>query len=269
MQHSTNSASEMQNIWAVQEFMAPRTTQFIRNIITVNEILLGWVSLSLEVFIRYDFGERYLGAIRIIMAALMLLAIYILPSSFFFYVGTTPLFITFAILFVAMVVWHRLRMASRHKQGIKWHSYSFGVSLLGELLIRIPSIKFPPTTKNDWILYRFVEPSFFFCLGIVLFPVDLLLGFWLMLASTCLFVKNQLAYYQEYDRILDIIDGQIEADLYNDMTSKNSKRETAGFSIVSPPQGVVLPIHSNNNKPDIASTVAETLSAATALTSSD
>lgn len=220
----------------------------IKFIYTLFMVFLGWISLTLEVFARREFGERYFNPVRIIFAWFTLgfyrfffvlwfsLSNFSIGGSLFgggssFNLGaTTPFFRLFTWGFLIASGAHILRIYLRNKQGIQWHSQSFGISWFSALPL------------DDWKLYRFVEPVAFFIVGLILaIFFDRLLGIWIVLAAGSLFLKNQMAYADLRGRYLDLIDSRIESEFLTSAVHGTPKSETKGFSVMPVPAGTVLP----------------------------
>lgn len=193
--------------------------RFIGIIITY---LLGWTTTTLEVFIRRDFGERYLGWIRLYFA-------YGIMAGFTFisFFSRSTIFLGFLAAFVIVSLIHQLRIFIRNQKGIRWHSMSYGVSWLSFLPV------------NNWLLYRFVEPVLFFTIGATLFTsFDRTTGAWVSIAAFALLVKNTMVYGQARGRYLDMVDAQIEHEYLDDSMNGTPMQQTAGFQMVEVPKAL-------------------------------
>lgn len=214
----------------------------IKTIYTLFMIFLGWNTLTLEVFSRRNFGERYITLLRLVLAWITLstyrfffvlfftLSNFSISGSMFGggpslnLSATTPLFTMFTYGMAACTLFHLGHIFWRNRQGIAWHSQSFGVSWLSFLPI------------DDWKLYRFVEPALFILIGYFLSSgIDRLTGVWLMFAGACLFLKNQMAYAEERGRFLNMIDARIESTHLQEAQQGKPKQETAGFTVMPVP----------------------------------
>lgn len=232
----------------------PRPTVGLLPLPGISEIL-GPFAISLEIFIRKDFGERYLTLTKFIVALLTLWAFRFMyqltrwtvvslsaPESFLF--GTRrgfqlPTFMPlFVCGFIVLCTWHFLRIKQRNGRNEQWYSRSFGISHLDRLLPlfrwweRVPLIG---TEVDNWFLYRFIEPGVFILLGSVLQIIDPILGTWLLISSVALLLKNNTIYAKEREWYLDEIDSQIRATYSAAVTQRKPVQETKGYSVVPVP----------------------------------
>jgi hypothetical protein len=136
--------------------------------------------------------------------------------------------------FIFFSLWHRIEIWDRNREGVHWHSMSFGVSHLrriGELpLVR----SFLPFLRNDWILYCWIEPGLCLAVAVMAIAGDQAIGLWLLTASLALWLKNQLIHSLHRSHVLQLIDSAIEAEYFNDAVEGKPKTETAGFSVSMP-----------------------------------
>lgn len=184
--------------------------------------LLSWATTTLEVFIRRDFGERYLSWIRLYFAYGVMVGF-----TFISFFSQSRMFLNFFAAFVVLSLLHQLRIFIRNRKGIRWHSMSYGVSWLSFLPV------------NNWLLYRFIEPVLFFGIGVAVFTrFDRTTGAWVSIAAVALLVKNTMLYYQVRGRYLDMADGQIENDYFNESMNGAPMRQTAGFQMVQMPKAL-------------------------------
>ena len=201
--------------------MGPKTPDLFKFLFEILNVL----SFSVEVYTRHSFGERYINWLRFIFAMLLLNTImgffrmlYMLPligggiypqmSSLFWY------------SFIGLTLYHLYQIWQRNRRGIAWHSRSFGVSRL----------EFLPL--NDAMLYRFVEPLACIVVSFVLRPFSPFTANWLLISSFCLLIKNNLIFNAARGRVLDVIDGRIEAAVMAGDLEGQDKRKTAGWSQV-------------------------------------
>lgn len=236
--------------------MGPQSMNVLRNLQSLAVILLGFVSVTVEAFIRRDFGSRYWTLLRVV-AAWQVMRFYVLllnlPEIVRMSFGMgRPMrsmadWFTYAFLVLALV--HLFRNWQRHRAGIPWHSQSFGISWLSFLPV------------HDYVLYRFIEPACVLVAGWLLSSVDGPTGGWLVLAGMALFVRNNMTFSMMRDRYLDIIDARIESRYFNEVQSGKPKQQTAGWQVVPIPQGNLF---GDEDEIDISATVRETMQTATA-----
>lgn len=233
----------------------------------VSQLALGWCSTPAEVLIRHSFGERYLTPQRVLMSLYSFQIFgysyniigsvlgFASPANLFndnfdlqtlFANGTHSfLFKLFIWAYVLRCAWHLLEIWRRNLAGVEWHSNSFGISYLEELLpwdlwqtlvSYIPySIVRQALEPTDWKIYCILEPLVGFIAAQVLWRVDGLLGLWMVLSSVSLAAKNMLHYMEFRSRFLNLSDSRIEGQYMQQALQGVNKRETAGFSVVSVP----------------------------------
>lgn len=231
----------------------------LRAIVAIVMIVLGWWSVSLEVFLRRDFGERYMSFIRLFMG-FMIMGLSAGGFQLASLADSNPLsraggflffqFIYFGYMVAAIV--HLVRIQLRNRQGVRWYSMSFGVSWLSFLPVK------------DWLLYRYIEPGLCFLVGLVISLVSGAAGTWVMIAAVALVIKNNIAYNQARAALLDSIDAEIAAQYLIAARQGAPKTETAGFSAVSLPVAIDrdrdgIPDSLQSSVADFARTVQETL----------
>jgi hypothetical protein len=225
------------------ELLFPGTMQFIRTLMTVIIIFLGWFALPLELLTHHRFGDRYLGWFRVSLSFLSVSAVYmgittiaLLPSLMNSNRSSAYLALggIFGIGFWILGLYHLLAIWLRNRSGMIWHSRSNGISLLRYLNIpqAVSLWGFRITWADDWSLMRFFEPLI--CLGVslLLAQVFLPLGGTLIVASVALLLRSNLAYHQLRNRILDMADAQIEAQCFTAALNGASKQKTAGVPVV-------------------------------------
>ena len=218
----------------VPSLLMPEVTAYFRVAAALLMAVLGWFSVTLEVFIRHSFGERYLSLIRVFLAwqALGLAGL----AMFMVFQGNleagidpialgivTPIFLVAAIL---QLFWIQIR----NWRKIQWHSKSFGLSWFHPLIWRW-----------DRLFYRLVEPAVCFLVGLGVMQVEKIapVGGWICFAAVALLVKNNIAFNIERDHMLDISDAKIEAANMEAALAGENKAKTAGFSVVRLPGRMV------------------------------
>lgn len=256
---------------------APQGVNAIKNISNLIFILLGWVSVTVEVFTRHGFGERYLTPLRCIMAWMALRVFLWFPNIERYFrsylnpfAGEEPFLIAqagnlFANAFILMCVVHLIRIWVRNNvEGKSWHSFSFGISNL-DLLIpwleRLPGVR---QGGGDWLLYRIIEPVLVLFFAWIVYKFNGVMGWWFYLGGIALFLRNNLVYSNERSRYLDILDARIESHYFNQLQEMQggnyrSKRETAGYSVVPVPPRILKELRAT----DIEATVAEMMGSVT------
>lgn len=192
------------------------------------------LGVPMQVMLRRDFGERYLSWPRLYFVWGLLIAYFALGTAH----GASPLLTLFALAFVGMSLYHRARIWQRGKQGVLWHSRSFGVSRLTPAIEQLGALlKGTPLEQyvllDRWTLYKWVEPLLCLAIGAATYKIDNVFGLYMLATSAGLLVGAQLAYFEEHGKILDVIDARIEAMHMAGAIEGRPAEETAGFSVVS------------------------------------
>ena len=287
---SRDTREELERIEYIMQYIAPVHVRHVKTAINFIMVILGWLSVTLEVFIRREFGERYLSWLRLYIGANLLGLLFFLPillQGLDTELGDVVIYIVICILFLFLSIYHRLRIHRRNRL-FPWHSKCFGMSRLKDIFavilyignyfffVLIGNFLHKLFTKDDnepfkahdfvffermfpvedKIFYGFIEPAICFYGGMVLYAFEELAGVWLMLASIALLMKNQMSISVERDRELDARDAEIEARYRSEAAQGKPMRETAGLPFVTVPRVPSAPLE---EPPDIEATVRETL----------
>lgn len=293
-----SSKDEITKMQFVGSLITPRGTMEMLNVVTnLLLVVLSWFSITVEVFLRFSFGERYLSVLRLLLAYLtfqVVEGLYFLivglfglgnPMSWFFsppsfgalFGGNIHSFLYQCFLygFFSLSAAHLITIAKRENDGQAWHTASFGISWLSYLpwelweglldivflvvgrvwheclrlipvpLVRetlawlgsqVPTVLIRSTLQaDDWKFYRVLEPLLCYMLAQTLKPTDAFLSTWLLIASIALFLKNNLIYFEQRGRMLDLMDSHIESTYLQGALKREDKRKTAGFAVVPVP----------------------------------
>lgn len=253
---SIDPTGETQKMDRLSSYLTPGMFDPLKVLLDILIIILGWVTVSVEVFVRHEFGERYLSWLRLYCAYSIIGVTMAIPMLISVMVadGTMIPYFSYVLAFIGLSLYHRWRIRQRNLDGIQWHSKSFGMSHLHSP--QAEKITFGLFALDDWSTYRFFEPLGCFLVGFVCWYISSILGVWIMVASFALLIKNQIVYYKQRGRFLDILDSQIESQYFRPAAKGETKDTTAGFT--------VLPVSKNpifaNEILDIGATVEETLS---------
>lgn len=206
----------------------PGVANFFTIVFNIMIIVLGWWSILVEVFLRYDFGERYLSWLRLFFAFGILLNTG-WWLRFFSAIGggdgAPAIFQLFVLAVFILSILHRVRIWLRYQNGTAWHSMSFGTS-------RLSSLNLPVIGSDDWTLYRWYEPFLCLVLALIISRLDQTTGIVIGIGSIALLLKNHMVYYQQRGRILDLIDAKIESIYYNEAAYQKPKADIAGMAVV-------------------------------------
>lgn len=202
---------------------------------------LTFIALQTEVFLRQQFGERYLSFLQLYLSWGFLASWVFFVAPLLFH-GFGPLMVLYSIAFIGLsiyhraVIWHRTNILRR-----PWHTRMFGISRLTPLAARAQmalAARFPqvaPFIELDrWALIRFGEPTLCLLTALLIGKLDHALGIWLALSAAGLFIKGNLAYYEEYNRLCDIMDAQLYNQYLWAAMAGKPEEETAGVVAVAP-----------------------------------
>ncbi|MCA9304974.1 MAG: hypothetical protein KDA16_00445 [Phycisphaerales bacterium] len=198
--------------------------QFVTNLVkALWFLLLHMFSVPIEVFFRWRFGERHLTLMSIVSGALILGVMTKLfkPGPY----DNRPESVAgyFAIAFFFVIVAHAAEMSYRRKKHILWHSRSPGLSI-------IPWHKIPGFSYESPV-WRLIEPAAIFALGywIATRRHDPF-GWYLVGGSVAMWFKTEIIYSAKYNKVLDLQDQRIEADIANQaIIEPKSPRELRGY----------------------------------------
>ena len=233
-------------------------------------VLIGWMSRTISVFTRREFGEEELnvGHVLISLATIRFFLFFAnIQTSMAFIPGVRPLAEartinrTYVLCFIVVSAIHILRIAWRNNQGIAWHSHNFGVSWLDWMLdlppVTIKGIRFQIT---DGALYRIIEPGVCYAVIWFLFP-DSFTRSYLLWAAAALMIHNNLVFNARRKQHLAAINAEIESTVKQQLREQTlgktpSLTQTMGFPVMPVPRVMEnLGIRPG----DIEATVAETM----------
>ncbi len=260
-----NSVQQMANY-----FMPASASNMLLNLAEILRIILSWSTVTLDVFVRREFGERALTLARVTIGLLTIqffLMLANIQTAFAWVPGVNPLASArtinqwYLICFVLLAILHLVRIWQRNQAGIPYHSRSFGRSWLDFLTMlppwRIGRFQFQIT---DWMLYRFIEPGLCLIVAWYLVPGPSFTQNWLIWASLATLIHNNAVYTRLRDRFLDMLDGHIESGYYNQRRSEaldeSAAYKAVGYAIMPLP-AVRLP--ETVQEVDMQATVAATM----------
>jgi hypothetical protein len=229
----------------------PMGVQQFRVISDIIIIVGGWASVTLEVFTRKEFGERYFTPLRF-MLGLVVLGVYsfviglssLVSASFGGEGSWGPLlFPLFILAYFIVGLLHQFDIFYRNNYTNQlWYSKSFGVSRFSRFIGRRLG---PLPPLDDWSIFLYVEPIGCFLLGWTLALFGNLgvlptgeLGTWIVFASAALLFKNQMLHAKERDEILNMNDARIKAMYLQTSARGAPKEQTAGYVAVNLPQAL-------------------------------
>ncbi len=200
-----------------------------QKILNYAQIIVRFLSITVEVFLRYSFGERYLNLINVYGAVLLLAVAIDIP----FLLGRERSLIQiFLLAYILMCIVHKLSIWRRKKKGVRWHSRYAGTSY--EFWKLLPF--------KQYTIQFYFEPLLVFLLGVLISNLtNDALGGWLMFSALCLAITGQIDAARYRNQVLDVMDSQIESEQLNaTVVEMKDPSQTEGFYV---------PVSLNNYSP--------------------
>ena len=184
--------------------------------------VLGWFVMSVVVFLRKNFGERYLSVVNILFG-MTAVGLFTGLGNLLLSQGSSHL--SYAIEFayygvVGLSVYHRFVIYRKNKAGKLWHSWN-----PGESLIKLPGV-------SEETVARWVEPGVLFALSLVAEKMgDAPLRILLLIGSFSILVHEQVSYFMQRQQFLDMRDSMIESRNWSAVMSGEPVEHTQGYTI--------------------------------------
>lgn len=200
----------------------------MRGLLRAFYVITHMFSITLEVFLRHRFGERYLHSVHVVLS-LALAALSIVLYSYFSdeqiaSVIAKNYMLWAAALFIVLSVWHLIVIQIRLKRGEEWHSKSSGDSWL--------YFDFYPIKQQTF--QRFVEPTLCLFIGYLLRDSYTPFAIWIMLASGCMLIKGQIEYQRTREWHLDRLDAEFESG-----RRSSASQNVVALASFQPVQGMI------------------------------
>lgn len=198
--------------------------------------------LSLEIFVRRRFGERYLTWSTIVMTFFRVsLALGLIAALYHIAKPDWPYYASqsgateslWMLSFWLCCVWHKFVIWSRNQRGEQWYSYAPGDAFPLWRAIGISEIA----------TFRFAEPmaAVLGALACAALRIDGSVSAWLLVSGLCLFVKRQLQYYTERRTVLDMIDSRTRSERLRSAMGRQSPHEQPDGYTVTPAMTYLTP----------------------------
>jgi hypothetical protein len=189
-------------------------------LLAIISLIAGCFAVSVVVFTRKDFGERYLSWLDLSFGYTIVANFTFLGSMFAFLTrwGGQGFMQLFWLAFIGASFYHRWQIHRKIKAGVPWHSMYMGTSIL-------------PLPFSEEKIKKFFEPALVFAAGYVLAGLSGQVGVWLEISALALFICNHIAYYSERRAMLDMRDAGIEAQFIGAALKGRPASETAGFVV--------------------------------------
>jgi hypothetical protein len=172
---------------------------------------------SAEVFLRFSFGRRYVGAL---VASFLFCLFYTIAVHTVAPATTSPLLWLHLLAFLTLLC-HRL-VSTFITRSASVHSYSTGQS----------SNFWQHFTTNITTAQLLLEPCSFVLVGLLIFPLDAPLSFWLQTSAFALFLKGCALRWNERRRLLDAFDARIEGEQMSEAVQEQFARRSTGVHTV-------------------------------------
>lgn len=204
---------------------------FIRNIARRAIVALAKgmpeaLCLSLEIFIRRRFGERYLTwkiivstFFSVCVAFALIAALYHIakPDWPYYAPRSAAAEALWMLAFWLHCLWHKFVIWRRNRRGEQWYSYA-------------PGDAFPfwrAMGLSEIATFRFAEPAVAVLVTLACFALDIdgSMSAWLLVSGLSLFVKRQLQYYTERRTVLDMIDSRTRSERLRSAMGRESPHE--------------------------------------------
>ncbi len=226
--------------------------------------IIDLVSLTLEPFLRKDFGERYFTILKFVLSGLLFLVYFGAGISVSFQQSTynsyrqnlAPInhFILTAWLYIFLIpVYFWLGIAElksnfhRNKNGQRWHTYNSGTSRFSSFQVatdrRGVTNFLGQNLITPFVSQLYVEPLLVLIISLFFFFLTnwfqvitlLFLPCWLLFASIFMFIKGQIMYNRLKNQVLNARDSQIEGDFMEKVISGELTRpqDSDGLTAIS------------------------------------
>lgn len=202
--------------------MATEPGKMVAGIMMLIHWILGWFVMSVVVFLRRQFGERYLSWINILFG-MTAVGLFTGLGNWFLSQGSSHLSYTIEAAYYGVVglsVYHRVVIWRKNKNGVLWHSYNPGTSL-----IQIPGVA-------EETIAKWIEPGVLFALAYVAGKFDdTPLRLWLLIGAFALLVHEQVSAYMQRQDFLNLRDAMIESRNRSAVMSGKPVQQTQGYTI--------------------------------------
>lgn len=208
-------------------------------------LVFSLFSVPAEVFLRYNFGERYLTLGRMILGYILITYYWSFSTSLLNLTrgksaGWDMFTSAFRLCFVLGCVFHVIWIQIRKSRGVRCHSRYAGDSL--PLWRRLP---FYEAIGGQYNVQLYLEPLLLMILSVILHGRSAALGEFLFFCSLSLFAKGWSQHSAFKGRLQDITDRQIEAEQLAEAGKR--WRDPAGLAT----DGYVIPANPWNRPPKV------------------
>ena len=201
--------------------MATEPGKLVVGVLMLIHFVLSWFVMSVVVFLRKDYGSRYLSWINILFGMFAVSLFTGLGNWFLSEGGHLSHTIEAAYYcVVGLSIYHRVVIWRKEKKGVRWHSYNPGQSL-----IRIPGV-------SEETVAKWIEPCVLFALAFVAGKFhDAPLRLWLLIGGVAVLVHEHVSYHMQRQNLLDMQDALIEQKNLSAVLAGKSVQQTQGYTI--------------------------------------
>lgn len=196
----------------------------VAGIFSLIYIALSFFVVSIVVFLRKDFGMRYLSVMNIFFG-MFAIGWFTGVGNFIFSIGQDHVSYAIGIAYygmIALAIYHRWSMRKKERNGQVMHSLYPGTSL-----IRLPGVSHETMAK--WI-----EPALVILCGYIAGKMhDNPLRLWLMISGIGLFVHEQIAFHLQRENFLNMRDAMIESRNWSAAIQGKPAEQSQGYTIAA------------------------------------
>ena len=202
--------------------MATEPGKLVFGILMFIHWVLGWFVMSVVVFLRKDFGERYLSWLNILFG-MTAIGFFTGIGNVIFSQNASHLSWTIELAYYGVIglgVYHRVMIWRKNKRGAMWHSYNPGDSLIKQ-----------PGVSSETVA-KWIEPFLLFAMAYVAEKFhDSPLRLWLTIGGFALLVHEQVSFYMQRQQFLNMRDAMIESKNWSAVMSGKPVQQTQGYTI--------------------------------------
>jgi hypothetical protein len=216
--------------------------------------LAHFVSLPTQVLFRKEFGKRYL---RVFNTSFLSFTLYVLWLGVFLLapvmLGKKELVLSWFYLLIVAIFSsiHAFEIYRRPKRGVKIHSQYTGYPRLMDVMPDAVKAKLKEWDFTPEIFVKmYLEPAICFLAAWLIFGFDPLLSLLVGSGGASLYLCGQYQYARDEDKLLDILDGEIEAGmLQEDLDNSRSVKNFGVESYAAAPRAKVVSSKAKTAKP--------------------
>lgn len=198
--------------------------------------------LSLEIFIRRRFGERYLTW-KIIVSTFFRMCVVFALIAVLYHIAqpewpnhapqSGAAEALWMFVFWLHSLWHKFVIWRRNWRGEQWYSYAPGDAFPFWRAMGISEIS----------TFRFAEPTAAILVALACFALRIgaSMSVWLLVSGLSLLVKRQLQYYTERRTVLDMIDSRARSERLRSAMGRQSSHEQPDGYTVTPAMTYLTP----------------------------